>query len=78
VDPRLDKYKFEPIDLANMRQNGVRSVEVTCHGCRHQVILNVDSYLGDLLVREFGPRMVCSKCGTVGADVRPNWRERRR
>jgi hypothetical protein len=75
--PPLSKYKFEPIDLANMRQNGVRSIEVTCHGCRHGVILNVDQYPGDLLVREFGPRMVCTKCGMVGADVRPNWKERR-
>ena len=24
VDRRLIKYKFEPMDLANMRQNGVR------------------------------------------------------
>jgi hypothetical protein len=27
-----------------------------------EVILNVDQYPGDLLVREFGPRMVCTKC----------------
>ena len=27
--------KFEPMDLANMRQNGVRSIEVMCHSCRH-------------------------------------------
>jgi hypothetical protein len=38
------------------------------------VILNVDQYPGDLLVREFGSRMVCTKCGMVGADVRPNGR----
>ena len=23
----------------------------------------------------FGPRMVCTRCGIIGADVRPNWRE---
>jgi hypothetical protein len=74
----LSKYKFEPIDLTNMRQNGVRSIEVRCHGCRHEVILNVDNYPGDLLVREFGPRMVCTKCDMVGADVRPNWKERKK
>jgi hypothetical protein len=50
VDRRLSKYKFEPMDLANMRQNGVRSLLVMCHGCRHEVILNVDQYPGDLLV----------------------------
>jgi hypothetical protein len=72
------KYKIEPMDLANMRQNGVRSLEVMCHGCRHEVIVNVDKYPGDLWVRAFGPRMVCTKYGMVGADVRPNWKERRR
>jgi hypothetical protein len=30
----------------------------------------------DLIVASSGPRMVCTKCGTIGADVRPNWRER--
>jgi hypothetical protein len=65
------KYEIEPMDLANMRQNGVM-----CHGYRHEVVINVDQYPGDLLVREFGPRMVCTKCGMVGADVRPKWRER--
>jgi hypothetical protein len=64
--------KIEPMDLANVRQSGVRSLLVMCFGCRHEVILNVDQYPGDPLVREFGPRMVCTKCGMVGADVRPN------
>jgi hypothetical protein len=72
------KSSIEPMDLANMRQNGVRSLDVMCHGCRHEVILNVDQYPGDLLVREFGPRVVCTTCGMVGADVRPNWSERQR
>jgi hypothetical protein len=47
---------------------------VACFGCRHEMIVNVDKFSGDLLVKEFGPRMVCTKCGMVGADVRPNWK----
>ena len=38
---------------------------------------------GSLKMRKFdikfiftGPRMVCAKCGTIGVDVRLNWRER--
>jgi hypothetical protein len=58
--------EIEPMDLANMRQNGVRSLDVQCFGCRHEVIVNVDKYPGDLLVKEFGPRMVCTKCGIGG------------
>jgi hypothetical protein len=70
------KYKIEPMDLANIRQNGVRSLLVMCYGCQHEVVINVDQYPGELLVREFGTRMVCTNCGMVGADVRPNWKER--
>jgi hypothetical protein len=69
---------IEPMDLANMRENGVRSLDIQCCQCLHQVILNVDHLLGDLTTSSFGPKMVCTKCGTIGADVRPNWRERSR
>ena len=34
----------DPMDLANMRQNGVRSLAVQCHQCRHEVIMNVDNF----------------------------------
>ena len=30
-----------------------------------------------VLVRLFGSRIVCTRCGSVGADARPNWREHR-
>jgi hypothetical protein len=69
---------IEPMDLANMRANGARSLDVQCNQCRHRVIVNVDHLAGDLTVPSFGPRMVCTKCGTIGADVRPNWQEARR
>jgi hypothetical protein len=36
-----------------------------------QVILNVDHLPGDVTVPSFARRMVCTKCGTVGADLRP-------
>jgi hypothetical protein len=67
---------IEPMTLENMRHNGVRSLDIQCKQCRHRVILNVDHLPGDLTVPSFGPRMVCTKCGTIGADVRPNWKER--
>jgi hypothetical protein len=67
---------IEPMDLANMRQSGVRPLDVECHNCRHRVIMNVDHLPGDLTVSSFGPKMVCTKCRMIGADVRPNWKER--
>jgi hypothetical protein len=30
---------IEPMDLANMRANGVRSLDVQCGQCRHRVIV---------------------------------------
>jgi hypothetical protein len=72
------KYEIEPMDLESMRQNGVRSLDIQCFQCLHRVILNVDHLPGDLTVTSFGPRMVCTECGIVGADVRPYWKERDR
>jgi hypothetical protein len=69
---------IEPMTLSNMRENGVRSLAVQCHQCRHETIVNVDHWPGDMQIPLFGPRMVCTKCGTIGADLRPNWRERER
>jgi hypothetical protein len=69
---------IEAMTLENMRDNGVRSLDVQSHQCRHRVILKVDHLPGDLTVPSFEPKMVCTKCGTIGADVRPNWLERAR
>jgi hypothetical protein len=66
---------IEPMDLDNMRQNGVRSLDVMCLNCRHESVINVDHLPGLLTVPSFKAKMVCTKCGTIGADVRPNWRE---
>jgi hypothetical protein len=65
----------EPMDLANMRSLGVRSLAVTCFKCHHRAVINVDAYPDDLAIPDFGERLVCIRCGTAGADVRPNWRE---
>ena len=29
-----------------------------------------------MTVPSFGPRMVCTVCGAIGADATPNWQER--
>jgi hypothetical protein len=68
---------IEPMMLANMRENGVRALDIRCPQCHHETVMNVDYLPGDLTVPSFGPKMVCTKCGIIGADVRPNWRDRR-
>jgi len=64
--------------LGNMRANGVRSLALHCGGyfCKHDAVLDVSYYPDDVPVPSFGPRMVCTACGAIGADVRPNWNER--
>jgi hypothetical protein len=62
-------------DLGNMRANGVRSLDVCCWQCHHRAILSADPWPDHVPVPTFGPRMVCTRCGIIGADARPNWRE---
>jgi hypothetical protein len=64
-----------PMDLANMRENGVRSLDVSCWLCHHRAILSADPWPDHVPVPTFGPRMVCTHCGIIGADARPNWKE---
>ena len=66
--------------LGNMRANGVRTLAVWCGGrcCNHHRVIDVDGYSDDVPVPSFGPRMVCTICGAIGADAGPNWNERHR
>jgi hypothetical protein len=68
-------YEIEPMTLGNMRELGVRSLVFRCHRCQHDRTMNVDHLPGSLTVPSFIPRMVCTSCGIVGADARPNWKE---
>ena len=43
--------------------------------CHHAAWLNVGSYADAATLPSFGPRMVCTACGIIGAEARPNWRE---
>jgi hypothetical protein len=61
--------------LGNMRANGVRSLDVSCSLCHHRAVLSADPWPDHVPVPMFGPRMVCTRCGIIGADARPNWRE---
>jgi hypothetical protein len=57
--------------LGNMRENGVRSLLVTCSNvtCRHEKIVNVDAYGDDLFVPSFG-----QGCGVVKMAVKTVYR----
>jgi hypothetical protein len=72
---RRIRYEIQPMTLGNMCELGVRSLDVSCWLCRHQAVLSADRWPDDVVVPTFGPRMVCTGCGIIGADARPNWKE---
>jgi hypothetical protein len=57
--------------LGNMRANGVRALDVHAGSATIRTILSADPWSDDVPVPAFGPRMVCTRCGTIGADARP-------
>jgi hypothetical protein len=67
--------RFAPMTLANMRANGVRSLLLSCPACGHEAVMNVDHLPERVSVPEFGPRLVCTRCGLVGGQARPDWNE---
>jgi len=53
-----------PMDLANMRSNGVRALSVDCLDCTHSGVVNVDDQPGHVAVPSFAKRMRCTICGS--------------
>jgi hypothetical protein len=70
------RYPITPMTLGNMRGLGVRSLAVTCELCRHEAVLSAEPWNDAVLVRTFGPRMVCTICGIATAisacPIRPS------
>ena len=63
----------DPMTLGNMRANGVRSLA----GHLPSVPAAITTRLRATATAN-GPSAASTKCGTIGADVRPDWRERAR
>ena len=56
--------------LANMRANGVRSLQIRCNLVHHQAVLNVDRFGGGVTMPA-SERMVFTRCGVIGAGAIP-------
>lgn len=67
--------KPEPITMGHIRSHGCRDLLVYCASiwCNHSARLNADWLPDDTVLLSLDPRMVCTRCGLVGADVRPDW-----
>jgi hypothetical protein len=59
-----------------MRAQDVHSLSVSCGLCHHAAVMNVDAFIDTMPVPAFRAGMVCTNCGIIGTDVRPNWLKR--
>jgi hypothetical protein len=87
-DPRDDPpperrpapYRGPPVTtLGHLRSHGVRHLLIYCTQglyCHHSALIDVDQWPDDTVLLNLDRRAVCTKCGMIGADVRPNWSER--
>jgi hypothetical protein len=81
--PRAVCYYRKPRAAYNRRMAARRinepiepmTLAVSCWHCHHKAVISAVPWPDDMPVPMFGPRMVCTRCGIVGADARPNWRE---
>ena len=55
-----------------MRSLGVRSLAVNLRAVPPEAVLSADCWPDAVLVRAFRSRTVCTQCGMIGADARPN------
>ena len=66
---------FEPVTMGHIQGHGWRDLLVYCDSgrCHHSATMNADWLSDETPVRSLCRRMVCTKCGMIGADVRPDW-----
>jgi hypothetical protein len=50
----------------------LRGVLVYCH-CGHHIALDADRWPDNVRLSDLEPRFVCQRCGSRGADVRPDF-----
>jgi hypothetical protein len=76
---RPDTYRGPPVTLGDIRAHGVRRLLIYCSAglyCHHSATVDADRWPDETAVRDLCPKAVCTRCGIIGADVRPNWQER--
>jgi hypothetical protein len=67
--------RIQSVTLGHIRSHGCRNLLIYCSSidCSHSATMNADHLPDETAIRPLGARMVCSRCGHVGADVRPDW-----
>jgi hypothetical protein len=74
LTPRA-RQTFEPVTMGHIRSHGCRELLVYCASpwCNHSATLDAELLPDETVVLDLDPRMVCTVCGLIGADVRPDW-----
>jgi hypothetical protein len=69
---------FDPVTMGHIRGHGVTRLLVYCESlwCNHSATIEADWPPDDTILRPLGRRMICTACGLIGADVRPDWSQR--
>jgi hypothetical protein len=65
--------------MGHIRSHGVRRLLIYCTQglfCHHSAVVDADRWPDDTVLLDLDRKAVCTKCGVIGADVRPNWSER--
>jgi hypothetical protein len=65
-----------PATLGHMRAHGARRLLIYCSEglcCHHSAAVDADRWPDETAVRDLCPKAVCTRCGMIGADVRPDW-----
>jgi hypothetical protein len=78
---RPDAYQGPPVTLGHMGSHRCRRPLIYCSGglyCHHSATVDADRWPDETAVRDLCSKAVCTRCGMIGADVRPDWTERPR
>jgi hypothetical protein len=72
---RRKPERFEPVTRGHIRSHGRRDLLVYYESIwwNHSAKINADWLPDDTVLLTLDRRTVCTKCGLIGADVRPDW-----
>jgi hypothetical protein len=76
--PRRERYRGPPTTLRDIREHGVRRLLIYCTEglwCYHSAVIDADRWPDDTVLLDLDRKLVCTKCGIIGGQVRPNWDE---
>lgn len=68
----------EKITFGEMRGMGVTGVLVYCLDCNHSTVVNADRWPDQVRLSGIEPLFVCQRCGSRGAEVRPDFPTQKR